>query len=100
MDESLSRLIWALPLVLLLGVAMIWVVKRWLPLLGGRSVANAPLTLLQTMQLSERAAVHVLQVDGRRLVIVETASALNTVEVDVPVRRRWMDAWPTGRVGR
>jgi flagellar biogenesis protein FliO len=100
MDESLSRLVWALPLVLLLGVAMIWVVKRWLPLLGGPSGGNAPVTLLQTMQLSERAAVHVLHVEGRRLIVIETPSALNTVEIDVPVRRRWADAWPKGRGAR
>jgi flagellar biogenesis protein FliO len=97
MDDSLSRLLWALPLVLGVGVLGILALKRWLVLLGRAPSAGSALALQQSLALSERATAHLLQVDGRRLLVVETASAVSTVELDAPAPRRWSGALPGGR---
>jgi len=91
MDASLARLLWALPLVLVIGVAAIWALKRWLHLLERAPGAAAPLSLKQSLSLSDRATAHVLEVEGRRFVVVESAQAISTVELGAP---RPLAAWP------
>lgn len=87
MDDSLARLLWALPLVLLLGVASIWLLKRWLVQIGRVPGASTPLVLEQSMALSERATAHLLEIGGRRVLVVESGDAINSIELATPGRR-------------
>ncbi len=93
MDASLARLAWALPLVLVIGVAAIWALKRWLLLLGRASAPGAALALEQSLSLSERATAHVLNVQGRRVLVVESANAIGTLELEGRQQRAAV-AWP------
>jgi flagellar biogenesis protein FliO len=90
MNDSLSRLLWALPLVLIFGVAGIWLLKRWLALLARPPARAEALAITQSLPLSDRSTAHLLTVDGRRLLVVESTSTINTVELDgaKPMRAR------------
>jgi hypothetical protein len=78
--ETLWRLAWALPLVLVLGAAAAWAVGR----LGGAGASHAEAARLrhvESLSVSEGLRVHLLELDRRPLVVVE--SALHAVQLDV-----------------
>ena len=92
MDASLARLWWALPVVLLIGVAAIWLLKRSLPSLARGGEARAALALEQSLSLSDRTTAHVLNVQGRRIVVIESPNAIGTIELETSQRRA--SGWP------
>lgn len=71
MNDTLLRLGWALPLVLLLGIVVLLVLRRLLPQLAARPPATAQLVLAETLQVSPRTRVHLLQVQGRPVLLLE-----------------------------
>jgi flagellar biogenesis protein FliO len=90
MNDTLSRLLWALPLVLIFGVATMWLLRRWLAVLARAPARAEALALTQSLTLSDRSTAHLLTVDGRRLLVVESTSTISTVELDGarPMRAR------------
>lgn len=93
MNDSLSRLLWALPLVLLLGVAAIFIVKRSLDRLGLGRDAELPMRLRQSLALSEGLNAHLMDVDGQPVLVLEGASAAGT-QVQLLARPAPARGWP------
>ena len=94
MNDSLTRLLWALPLVLALGVVAILIVKRGLDRLGVHGAKAAePMRLRQTLALPDGLQAHLLEIDGQSLLVLPgQAGAAATVQLlprSAPVR-----AWP------
>jgi len=97
--NALLRLLWALPLVLALGVGFMIVLRRFVaPAPNGKPAARHT-ALCEQLALSEQTRVYLLDVDGRKYLVVE--STQNTrlqplasparVESRVPARSR--PAW-------
>lgn len=88
MTDSLSRLAWALPLVIALGVLAILVIRR---VLQTAHPANddAPMTLRQSLKLSEDAQLHLVSLGGQSILVVESSgpSALQVLMSPPPTPR-------------
>jgi hypothetical protein len=97
MNDSLSRLVWALPLVLVLGVVAILIVKRSLDRLGVRG-ADAPesMRLRQTLALPDGLQAHLLDIDGQSLLVL---SGHGPATVQLLPRPTPVRVWP-GALGR
>jgi hypothetical protein len=67
--DTLLRLVWALPLVVLVGVGLMLAMKRFMAV--DSPALQAP-SLLKTLRLSEQTQAHVIDVDGRRFLVVES----------------------------
>jgi flagellar biogenesis protein FliO len=77
--DALWRLTWALPVVLLTGIAVMFVLKRWVtperrP--GGRT-AKAVMSLRESLSVSDQTHVYLIAIGRQEYVLVE--SARNTV---------------------
>ncbi len=70
MNDSLSRLLWALPLVLGVGVIAILLLKRALDRVGVSAQVTERLQLAQSVDLSEGQRAHLLEVDGQCVLVV------------------------------
>lgn len=74
--DSAWRLVWALPLVLLLGVLAALVLRRLVAPTrwgGGRGSATPPcIVLRETTRLSRRARLHRIDIDSQPYVLLET----------------------------
>ena len=79
--ESAWRLIWALPLVLLVGAAAILVIRRIAPQV--RESPNARLRLCESLQLSAETQLHLIEVDRRIHLVIESTR---------PIVQHWPDA--------
>lgn len=94
MNDSLTRLLWALPLVLALGVVAILIVKRSLDRLGvGGAVPTEPMRLRQTLALPDGLQAHLLEIDGQSLLVLPgqggAAATVQLLARPAPVR-----VWP------
>lgn len=94
MNDSLTRLLWALPLVLALGVVAMLAIKRGLDRLGLQGPSPAePMRLRQTLALPDGLQAHLLEIDGQSLLVLPgQAGAAATVQLlprPAPVR-----VWP------
>jgi flagellar biogenesis protein FliO len=80
MMDTVWKLMWALPLVLAVGVAAVLMLKRIV--VPSRAAAPSPqrVRTSESLQLSEHTHVHLLDVDGRSYVVVEST---RHVEVQV-----------------
>jgi predicted exporter len=67
--DTLLRLAWALPLVLLTGAALMLVMKRFMP--AQTSAPQAPV-LLKTLRLSEHTQAFVIDIEGAQYLLVES----------------------------
>ncbi|MFT3857817.1 MAG: hypothetical protein QM742_10095 [Aquabacterium sp.] len=73
MDEQLWRLAWALPLVLAVGVGLIYWLKRMgLGLPPAEAEGHIP-RLLSSTPLTEHTRVLVVEAEGRRHVVFESS---------------------------
>lgn len=82
MNDVLSRLAWALPLVLVLALVAIFVVKRSLARMGIGTGANEPMRLRQSLPLSDALKAHLLDVDGQAVLVLEgTAASGSQIQV-------------------
>ncbi len=71
MTDTWTRLGWALPSVLLLGVALMLALRR---VLGQAkpSTSQARLVLVESLRINEDIAIHLLSTDGKPALLVET----------------------------
>ena len=73
--DALWRLTWALPVVLLTGIAVMLVLKRWMApecRLGGRT-AKAVMSLRESLSVSDQTHVYLIAVGRQEYVLVESA---------------------------
>lgn len=93
MTETLYRLAWALPLVLMLGIAAAFALRR-LETLAVQRAAPQVLRLDQTLQVSDQTRVHLLTVHGKPMLLVEGASS-NSVTPLPPADAApsWRKSW-------
>ena len=75
--ETLLRLAWALPLVLLMGLGLMLAMKRLFSV--ERASASAP-ALSKTLRLSEQTQAHVIEIDGQHCLVIESERSV-AVEV-------------------
>lgn len=70
MSQTLWNLLWALPLVSVLALVVILVLKRTQ---AGRSAQTLPrVSLRESLSVSERTQVHLIEVDFRPYLLVES----------------------------
>jgi hypothetical protein len=96
MSESLTRLAWALPLVIVLGALAMLLMRRLLPHWQTPAAPVARLALHESLNVSETTRTHLLSVDGQRMLLVETRDQPSTAVLlpnAVPAR---LAAWPNG----
>jgi flagellar biogenesis protein FliO len=67
--DTLLRLMWALPLVVLVGVGLMVAMKRFMAV--DSRAPQAP-SLLKTLRLSEQTQAHVIDVEGHHFLVVES----------------------------
>lgn len=97
MTDTLWRMTWALPLVLVLGVLAIVVLKRVLRAVP--SSDSPPMNLRQSLKLSDAAQLHLVALGGQSILVVETAAG--TPAVHVLTGAPQVPAWPRlARKGR
>jgi len=80
-SDTLTRLAWALPLVLVLGVLAMLAIKRVLPRFQAASPQAAPMVLRQSLKLSDGAQMHLVALDGQSVLVVESAAGPAAVHV-------------------
>jgi flagellar biogenesis protein FliO len=72
MAHSLLRLLWALPLVLLVGLATVLLLRRVLQLPGRKQGGTSRLRSGETLQLSQHTRAHLIELDGASYLVVES----------------------------
>ncbi len=71
--ESAWRLVWALPLVLAVGVAAVLVLRRFVTPMTPAAPRGPRVSLRDSLALSDHTRVHCIDVDGRAFLVVESA---------------------------
>jgi hypothetical protein len=91
MNDTLLRLAWALPLVLAVGVIGMLVLKRLLAAGGQLKSPAEDLVLQRSLKLSETATAHVVAVEGKKLMIIESSAGVTAIDLDTKAtpRPRW-----------
>lgn len=95
MDAAVLRLAWALPLVLAVGVGLIFLLKR-LGLGVGHPQEPAVLDVQSREQLSEHTQAIVVQAGGQRWLVVESTASVSVQPIGQPQAVQQV-AWPLGR---
>lgn len=67
------RLAWALPLVLMVGAAVVLVLRRFVVPTASAAVPTQRMRMLESLPLSDDTRVHLIEVDGRAYLVVESA---------------------------
>ena len=70
--DTLWRLAWALPLVLTTGVAVMWLLKRFVRP-HELQQPRQRMTLCETLTLANETRVHLIEVDRQAYLLVESA---------------------------
>jgi flagellar biogenesis protein FliO len=105
MTDALLRLMWALPLVLVIGIAAALVLKRFvLPGVGRPAPQGQRLTLRESLSISQDTRLHLLDIDGRAHLVIESgrqtvlqwAPAAETPRVPGPFVPRWAQRFYNG----
>ncbi len=73
------RVIIAFAIVAALGVAAIVMLRRFLPRLSGAPLAGGALRVVERASLGPATRVHLVQVDGERILVAESRTALSMV---------------------
>jgi flagellar biogenesis protein FliO len=82
MADSLWRLAWALPLVLAVGVAAMWALKRLMLTPSATRPNDTPaLQLVQTQLLADGCTAHLLQLQDRQLLVVQGTAGVTALEL-------------------
>lgn len=76
---GIVRVIVAFIVVAALGIAAIAVLRRFLPRLSGAPLAGSALRVMERASLGPATRVHLVQVDGERILVAESRSALAMV---------------------
>lgn len=92
MDDSFFRLLWALPLVIGIGYAALYSLKRLgLDGFAARRYDVAPVIVSRT-SLTEHTQAIVLELDGQRYMVIESHAHLSThliARPDPALRSAW-----------
>lgn len=70
--DALGRLAWALPLVLLIGMAALLLLKRVVRATPPSSGHALRLSLRESLSLSDETRVHLIDLDGTACLVVES----------------------------
>ena len=70
--DTLWRLAWALPLVAAIGAATVLVLRRFLVPGNKAGRAAQPLNARASLELSDHTRVHLIEVEGRAYLLVES----------------------------
>jgi len=103
--DTLWRLVWALPLVLLIGVAVMFVLKRFMLPMHTKTHQALRMNLCESISLSNATRVHLIEVDHQPYLIAEstphTALQLLLPQTSEGAResRRWGLSWMQRRDG-
>ena len=73
------RVIVAFVIVAALGVAAIVMLRRFLPRFSGAPLAGGAMRVVERASLGPATRVHLVQVDGERILVAESRSALTMV---------------------
>ena len=71
--DILWRLTWALPLVLVIGIVAVLVLKRFAVPAQRASQAATRMSVRETLSLSDDTRVHLIEIDRRDYLVVESA---------------------------
>lgn len=82
MDDSVGRLIWALPLVLLIGIGVLLALKKLGVGTGLNHAVNGDPIVRGMTLLSEQTKVTVVEVWGRAYMVVESSTGLHVEALD------------------
>ena len=74
MTDTLWRLVWALPLVLVTGAAAMLLLKRILTPAGTSVEHGRHLTLRESLIISDGTRMHLIEVDRQKYLLVESAT--------------------------
>ena len=93
--DTLYRLAWALPLVLMVGFAVMLMLKRFVVPTVAASQAPQRMSLRESLSLPDDTRVHLIEVDRQAYLIVESTrhTLLQSIEAQrTPVRAAppWM----------
>lgn len=83
MMETLWRLAWALPLVLLTGMVAVLTLRRFVVPTQGTGQQTQRMNLRESLSLSDDTRVHLIEIDRQVLLIVE--SSRHTLLQSAPV---------------
>jgi flagellar biogenesis protein FliO len=85
--DALWRLLWALPLVLALGAAAVLLLKRFIgPVAAARRLGRR-MSACESVALSDETRVHLLEVDGKAWLVVESSRHATVQSAATPVYR-------------
>jgi len=95
MSDVFLRLLWALPLVLMTGIAIMLLLRRVLPLPASSATDIAPLAVRHSLTLADDTRVHLLEVDRKSYLLVESSrqALLQPVETTRTVPPPAAPAW-------
>lgn len=103
MDAQLWRLLWALPLVLAVGVLAILAIKR-LGFAAEPSRQELPPRVVHELDMGQQTRLIVCEIEGQRWVVVEgrTGLALQALtesrpNLDLGANRRFSEIWSPAR---
>ena len=96
--ETLWRLAWALPLVLVTGVVAVLTLRRFVVPTQGTSQPAQRMNLRESLSLSDDTRVHLIEIDGQVFLVVESLrhTLLQSAPIaSTPVRppNRYGPAW-------
>jgi hypothetical protein len=72
MMDTLWRLVWALPLVLLTGAAVMLLLRQFVRPVRATSPAALRMSLRESMSVSNDTRVHLIEADGQTYLLVES----------------------------
>lgn len=95
--SELWRLIWALPLVLAIGVTAMMILRRFMVPVARPDRAVRRMDVRQTLALSEHTRVHLIEIDGSGYVVVESTQQATLQSLSLQARpaspKRFAPAW-------
>lgn len=75
--EAAWRLVWALPLVVATGAAVVLFLRRIIAPVGRSQFAAQRLRVRETISLSEHSRAHLIEVDDRAYLLVESSQTMH-----------------------
>ena len=100
MTDSLLRLMWALPLVLAIGVGALLLMKRHGIGVRPRSPDEVPLVMLNSLAISPHTTAFVLKLGNEEWLVLESDKAVQ-IQVRAPAVKPGVPGrttpWPMGR---
>lgn len=74
--DALTRLIWALPLVLLMGLGVVLLLRRFVVPVPLQQQHRSRMKLSESLTLSDYTCAHLIEIDGRTYAVIESTRQL------------------------